>query len=141
MQKTGRLLHVCVKTTGLTMTCVLHASVSAKVLLLCQSTFEAKLKTTAVEKAAHHLMEMLLTHTGQLLQTCFYGGAFVWFSASSWGPSCCPFSLTSFHDSPALSDASGSSCTEKRKGPAPGKGFHTCGLYSSLCFERDSMCQ
>lgn len=96
MQKTGRFLHVCVKTTGLTMTCVLHASVSAKVLLLCQSTFEAKPKTTAVEIAALRLMEMHLTHTGQLLQTCFYGGAFIWFNASSWGPSCCPFSLISF---------------------------------------------
>lgn len=96
MQKTGRFLHVCVKNTGLTMTCVLHANVSAKVLLLCQSTFEAKPKATAVEKAACHLMEMLLTRTGQLLQTCFYGGTFIWFSASSWGPSCCPFSLISF---------------------------------------------
>lgn len=96
LQKTGRFLHVCVKTTGLTMTCVLQANASAKVWLLCQSTFEAKPKTTAVEKAACHLMEKLLTHTGQLLPTCFYGGTFTWFSASSWGPSCCPFSLTSF---------------------------------------------
>lgn len=93
--KRCRFLHVCVKTTGLTMTCVLHVNVSEKVLLLCQSTFEAKPKGTAVEKAACHLMEMLVTHSGQLLQACFYGGAFIWFSASSWGPSCCLFSLIS----------------------------------------------
>lgn len=80
----------------LTVTCVWHASVSAKVLLLCRGTLVAKPKATAVGNAAHHLMEMLLTHTRQLLQTCFYGGAFIWFSASSWGLSCCPISWHPF---------------------------------------------
>ena len=132
---------MCVNITDLTVTCVLHASVSAKVLLLCQSTLVAKPKNTAVENAARHLMEMLLTHTGQLLQTCFYGGVFVWFSASSWGLSCCPFSLTSFCDPPAFAAASGSSCPGKRKGLILRKGFHTCELHSFLCFERDALCQ
>lgn len=63
--------------------CVLRANASANVLLLCQNTLVAKPKNTAVETAARHLMEMLLTHTGQLLQACFYGGTFIWFSASS----------------------------------------------------------
>lgn len=131
---------VCVKTTDLTMTCVLHASVSAKVLLLCQSTFEAKPKTTAVEKAALHLMEMLLTHTGQLLQTCFYGGAFIWFSASSWGPSCCPFSLISFVIPLPFLRLQGLPALTKGRVPLLGKVFTPVDS-SSLCFERDFLCQ
>jgi len=84
-----------VKITDLTVTCVLHASVSAKVLLLRHRAPVAEPQSTAVESAARHLMEALRTHTGQLLQPCFCGGASIWSSAASRGPSCCPFSLMS----------------------------------------------
>lgn len=142
LKKAGGLLHMC-EGHRLTMTCGLHASISAKVcksLLLCQSTLVAKPKSTAVENAASLLMEMLLTHTGQLLQTCFYGGTFIWFSAPSWGPSCCPFSLTSFRDPLTLLLLHVFLYWEK-EGLTLRKGFGACGLHSSLCLERRSFCQ
>lgn len=61
--------------------------------------------------------------TGQLLRTCFKGGAFIWFSALCWGPSClcCYFMVFLYW--------------EKERT----EGFYADGSHCPLCIGRDSL--